>query len=216
MTIMEQSITFAGEEMSLTNQRVLYWPRAKALVLSDLHLGKAAHFRKNGIAMPRQIAEQDIYRLEQLIMHYAAEQVIITGDLIHAGANKELELFAALTSRLPQVKFILIKGNHDRLTDDKLKALGVYAIYTTWTIDRIGFSHQYDRNTSIPTISGHIHPGITLQFPTNKRSRYPCYVVTESQIILPAFSLFTGLDTLSLPEKAVCYAFYEEGIFKVD
>jgi hypothetical protein len=46
--------------------------------------------------------------------------------------------------------------------------------------------------------------------------RFPCYVVTGRRLILPAFSRFTGLDTSSIPEKAVCYALYEEGIFKIE
>src|SRR5690606_19707566 len=103
----------------LTNQRIIYWPEEDTLILSDLHLGKAAHFRKHGIALPKQVAERDIERLAKLITHYAAKQVVITGDLVHAGANKEVELFASLTLQFPETAFILIKGNHDRFIDKK-------------------------------------------------------------------------------------------------
>ena len=32
----------------------LYWEEKKTLMLADVHLGKVAHFRKNGIAVPRK------------------------------------------------------------------------------------------------------------------------------------------------------------------
>ena len=214
MNIIEEAITFAGENLILTNQRALYWPKEEALILSDLHLGKAAHFRKHGIALPIQIAERDIYRLEYLIAYYAVRQVVVTGDLIHAGANEEVKLFAVLTARFPKTTFILIKGNHDRISDHKLETIGIHAVQRTLRIGDICFSHEHVEGMAGATISGHIHPGVSLQLPTNKQLRYPCYAVTETQIILPAFSTFTGLDTVSIPDEAVCYAFYEQGFFK--
>ena len=216
MNIIEQDLSFAGEHLILTNQRILYWPREDTLVLSDLHLGKVAHFRKHGIALPRQIAERDIERLAKLITHYAARQVVITGDLVHAGANTEVKLFALLTSQFPDTTFILIKGNHDRFVDKKLSAIGLHAIYSSWNIGPIYFTHQYTPDLADKwTISRHLHPGVRVQLPTKKYLRCPCYAVTENQVILPAFSLFTGLDTTSIPKDAKCYAFLEEGFFTV-
>lgn len=215
MNVVEQAISFAGETLVLTNQRALFWPRKEALVLSDLHLGKAAHFRKNGIALSTQVSVHDLQRLAQLIAHYTARLVIIAGDLVHAGANKEVELFGTLTEQFSETRFILIRGNHDRFPDDKLKAIGIYAVYQQWNMDTIDFSHKYNEDTGGPTISGHIHPGVSVQLPAGKRLRLPCYVVTENRLILPAFSLFTGLDTSLVSEDAEYYAFYEGGIFKI-
>lgn len=66
MTIIEQSIDFGNSKFILTNQRAVFWPAQMALLLSDLHLGKAAHFRKNGIALPTQVTMQDIQRLKNI------------------------------------------------------------------------------------------------------------------------------------------------------
>ena len=46
-----------------------------------------------------------------------------------------------------------------------------------------------------PQIGGHIHPGVTLIAQNRQKLKFPCYLVSENQIILPAFSQFTGLDT---------------------
>lgn len=214
MKLIEQNITVQGESILLTNQAALFRERHQALILSDLHLGKAAHFRKHGIALPVQLALQDLERLDTLIHHYAAEQVIIVGDLIHAGANKEVPLFSALTHRHRQVRFTLIRGNHDRMSPDQLEAIGIPEIYDELTLDGITFTHDPVQDHPAPfVISGHIHPGVDIQFHNKQRKRFPCYVVTQKQLILPAFSRFTGLDTGRIPKGASCYAFHAEGIF---
>jgi DNA ligase-associated metallophosphoesterase len=213
MRLIEQSIRFGQENLLLTNQRAIFWEKKKTLVLSDMHLGKAAHFRKHGIALPTQVSIQDLERLESLLNHYQAEQVIVVGDLIHAGANKELSLFRDLRNKFPDTRFVLVKGNHDRFPDYELNDMGIDSILDTWHIDGIDFSHEATGKNGL-YITGHIHPGVSLQFPDRKRLRLPCYVVTPNQLILPAFSLFTGLDTRNV-DKAVYYAFYEAGIFKM-
>ncbi|SMC45463.1 ligase-associated DNA damage response endonuclease PdeM [Moheibacter sediminis] len=213
MNLVEKSIFFANENLTLTNQRVVYWASKNILILSDLHLGKAAHFRKNGIPVPVQISLEDLNRLNLLINYFQPKQVLIVGDLIHAGANNELDFFKELIQNHHQTKFILIKGNHDRISENKLNSLGIYHIFKELVIDNLHFIHQPE-SSKYQTISGHVHPGINVEFAT-KRMRFPCYVVTENQLILPAFSAFTGLDASSILENQICYAFHEEGIFEI-
>lgn len=215
MRLIEQTIPVLQEQFIITNQAALFWERQQALILSDLHLGKAAHFRRNGIAMPVQLALQDLDRLDTLIHHYAAEQVIVVGDLVHAGANKEVPLFAALAHKHEQVSFTLIRGNHDRLSPDQLWDIGVRQVYDELCIDGITFSHDAVPRPVPFVVSGHVHPGVAIQFHTRQLMRFPCYVLTPRQLILPAFSSFTGLDTGRLPAGATCYAFHKEGIFTV-
>jgi len=215
MKIIEQILRVADEELILTNRRALYWPREKALVLSDLHLGKPAHFRKNGIGIPTSVATKDLARLEVLLDSYKAEQLIIVGDLIHSRNNKEVQALTGLLAKYPKLHVVLIKGNHDRMSLDELQTIGIYDVYQDIAIEPFMFSHQNMGYSKNMVISGHVHPGVAFPLPTRKWMRFPCYVVTEREIILPAFSAFTGLDTHSLPANAICYAFYEEGIFKV-
>lgn len=63
---------------------------------------------------------------------------------------------------------------------------------------------------SVFTISGHIHPGVSIKLPPNKHLRLPCFWVSAQQIILPAFSKFTGLDSRKMSEEYDCYALHEE------
>lgn len=215
MNISEQTITFAGESLTLTNQGVLFWEKQQALVLSDLHLGKAAHFRQNGIAIPSRLAADDLEKLGRLIGHYQARTVIITGDLFHAGSNKETDLLAAVTNRHPGTGFVLIRGNHDRLPAAQLHSLGISAIYRQLKINDIAFTHLPAIEPDGFTICGHLHPGVAVQVPPYRTLRLPCYVVTPRQIILPAFSRFTGLDTRPVMPPAIRYAFYEDGFIAI-
>ena len=215
MNIITQDISFSNTLLTLTNQRALFWEKHQALILSDLHLGKAAHFRKNGIALPTQVTLQDLQRLASLILHFAVKQVIIVGDLLHAGTNTEVNLLQQFIARFPHIRFMLIRGNHDRFTDEQWKKMGIHETYQDWHLDNIHFRHQASPITPLHTISGHVHPGISVRMPTKKTITFPCFVISAQQIILPAYSLFTGLDTKLMPAGAIRYAFHEQGIFHI-
>lgn len=215
MTFKEQAIAFANETFILTNQRAMFWEKHRMLILSDLHLGKAAHFRKSGIALPGQVSVDDLERLTQLIRYFDARRVLMTGDLIHAGANKEVGLFRNFTEEHMHIRFLLVRGNHDRLSTTRLNELGIPEVYEELIIDGIHFRHHAAAPGQHPMISGHVHPGINVLMPARSTMRFPCYVVTATQIILPAFAKFTGLDTRTFPRPAVCYAIDENNIFEI-
>lgn len=215
MNIREKQIVFSDEEFMLTNSRAVYWKRKNILILSDLHLGKSAHFRKNGISLPVQTSWNDLQRLKHLMLHYQPKQVIIVGDLVHADANNEVFEFKKFTFLFPETEFILIKGNHDRLSPERLKSIGIHQIHHHLEYDGITFSHQPIYLNHQKCITGHIHPGVRIQMPAKGFLKLPCFWVSESMITLPAFSEFTGLDTRYLPKNSNCYAVSTEGIFEV-
>ena len=188
--ISEISINFAGEQLTLNQYRSIFWDKEKSLILSDLHLGKTAHFRKNGIALPNGVIEKDLENLQKIIEHYGPEKIIIVGDLFHAELNSEIEIFRKWFESFNMIKWLLVKGNHDRFS----KKFGIEEaqIYETETLI---FSHEALDSLQKPQIGGHIHPGVTLMAQNRQKLKFPCFLVSENQIILPAFSQFTGLDT---------------------
>ena len=214
MIIHEQEITWATHKLILTNKKAIYWQGQRTLILSDLHLGKAAHFRRNGIPIPAQIHQKDLDLLEILLHYYDVQKVIVVGDLIHANANGEVLDFNNFLQKFQAIEFILIKGNHDRIADRKILDLGFKSVCNTLNVEGITFVHEPE-NCAEFQISGHIHPGVTVKLPTNKHFRLPSFVVSEQMIILPAFSQFTGLDTKQLLDKAVNYAVLDTGIMVV-
>ncbi len=63
------------------------------------------------------------------------------------------------------------------------------------------FIHDFDASLQTFQITGHIHPGIVLNSAV-KSIRLPCFALSHNQLLLPAFSEFTGLDTKNLPGKS--------------
>ena len=188
--ISEISINFAGEQLTLNQYRSIFWDKEKSLILSDLHLGKTAHFRKNGIALPNGVIEKDLENLQKLIEHYQPEKIIIVGDLFHAELNSEIEIFRKWFEDFNTIKWLLVKGNHDRFSEEF--GMEETEIYETETLI---FSHESLDSLQKSQIGGHIHPGISLIAQNRQKLKFPCFLVSENQIILPAFSQFTGLDT---------------------
>ena len=48
----------------------MFWRSKGWLLLSDLHLGKAAHFRKAGLPLPEGSDDQTVARMDELIAHF--------------------------------------------------------------------------------------------------------------------------------------------------
>ena len=216
MSIIEKEITIGENSFILTNKRALFWKEESALVLSDLHLGKTAHFRKNGIPLPDNLIQEDLKRLSQLVIHFKATKLLIVGDLIHAGKNSEFELFKEFKSEFENLEILLIKGNHDRISENHLKELGITEIHTVYKKNNLLFSHENIDSSEEFVISGHLHPGISINTPTKRNMRFPCYILTDNTLILPAFSSFTGLDTKNHPKNSKYYYFTKEGIYYFD
>lgn len=214
MKIATKEIQIHDQTFILTNQRAIFWKEAETLVLSDLHLGKTAHFRKNGIALPSQIIEDDLQRLGNLIRHFNTQKLLIVGDFIHAGKNSEFQVFAEWKTQFSNLEIRLIKGNHDRISTTHLEEIGVNFFHSEYEQDQLIFSHEEISTAEKFVISGHLHPGVSLKTGIRKYLKLPCYIYTEKQLILPAFSQFTGLDTKNHPKNATYFCFSEEGIFE--
>ncbi|WP_313717516.1 ligase-associated DNA damage response endonuclease PdeM [Kaistella carnis] len=206
--------TIQNQTLVFTNQRALFWQEQKAVIISDLHIGKTAYFRKNGIPIPSDILEKDLTRLSILIENFSAEQLLIVGDFLHAGKNKDFELFEEWRSKNSSLKIILIKGNHDIHKADFLKHLDITIIDNSLNLEPFTFIHEPLDSENDFSISGHLHPGVMVKLERRKTVRLPCFRVSDNQLILPAFSEFTGLDTKSC-EDFDCIAFTEDLIFEL-
>lgn len=186
--------------------RALYWENEKALVVSDMHFGKTGHFRKAGIAVPQSVYMQDLQRLVSQIQFFSPSCVYVVGDLFHSVANKELELFTKWRNDLPDIKFSLIKGNHDILKENWYSTAGIDLVKDGLSINGICLTHDNDNCGTKSyldggkeiryTISGHIHPGVTVRGLGRQALCLPCFYFGDTLAVLPAFSHFTGTATI--------------------
>lgn len=215
---MEEAVfNFQQQTWHLSAGRALYWAEEKSLILSDLHLGKSAHFRKAGIAVPTGIIEEDLYRLQQLITRYHPEQLIIVGDLFHSSANNEVQYFRLWRQQFPQIRFILVKGNHDILDASLYESLQI-SVQDTLTLRNIHFMHEpceEGEENGHYIFSGHLHPGVIIAGTGRQSLRLPCFYFGKHCGILPAFGRFTGLATLAPDTGEQVFAIANKSIFQV-
>jgi DNA ligase-associated metallophosphoesterase len=201
----------------VTPSRCLFWEQEQALIVSDLHLGKTAHFRKAGIALPNDVFKDDLQRLFTAIQHFKPQYLVIVGDMGHSKHNTELTTFARWRNDMPQLPFHLVRGNHDILADDWYRAQAITVHETTFTVRDVIFSH--DVLTQIPesyyNISGHIHPGILLKGGGRQKLAFPCFYFGTKYAVLPAFSAFTGLAILEPAATDAVYAVVQQAVVKV-
>jgi DNA ligase-associated metallophosphoesterase len=213
--IITKDILCRGERLMLTNQRALFWERENMLVVADMHLGKTAHFRRHGIAIPPSVMLYDLERLSDLIIYFNATRLIVVGDMFHAGFNRDLQVFAEWLKTFPDLDIHLVRGNHDKLQDHHYQSLGIRSCSNDLSVDPFYFIHHPPEQSEHPfTISGHIHPGKMIHGTGKQMLKLPCFIINDKHIVLPAFSLFTGLDTRHAPERDNTYFLLtDKGIF---
>ncbi|WP_412469043.1 ligase-associated DNA damage response endonuclease PdeM [Pedobacter sp. KLB.chiD] len=189
------TITSQGEELILDKERALFLPKHQLLAISDLHLGKSAHFRKAGLQVPSTIAQTDLQRLDLLIRQYRPNTLLINGDMFHHGLNTDIDTFSEWRKQYQELNFLLVKGNHDRLTNANYAAMSIEIYEPSFCLGPFCFIHDAPKCTEdeLYPISGHIHPGVTIVGKAKQRLKFPCFYFGQEYAVLPAFSLFTGL-----------------------
>lgn len=201
--------TINNQNFILSPQRCMFWQEQKALIISDLHIGKTGHFRKHGIAVPQDIFKEDMQRLLDQITFFKAEQLIVVGDMFHSEANKELDLFMRWRNDVSHLAIHLVKGNHDILKADWYTHAQINVHPEALTINNISFQHDLATSdqqlaTSNYIITGHIHPGVLLKGIGKQSLRFPCFYFGKNHAVLPAFSRFTGLAAITPKKVIVC------------
>lgn len=215
--IAAKHIECMGESLVMTNQRGLFIERGRTLVVADLHLGKTAHFRQHGIAIPSTVMMNDLDRLAALIIHFNARQLVVVGDMFHTSYNSDLDLFPEWRQNFPKLDIILVKGNHDQLPEEQYRKLGINLAVPELHIHPFLLVHD---PSFLPegafTISAHLHPGKVIYGPARQIMRLPCFILAQNQMVMPAFSLFTGLDTTTVPRETLAYfVLTNKGIFEI-
>ena len=102
-----------GQTLRLLPEKGIFWEEKNYLILADLHLGKAGHFRKSGIPISDLIHSKDILILDKLIAKFKPQQVIFLGDLFHSVHNQGREVFKRWMKSKAPLPFKLVLGNHD-------------------------------------------------------------------------------------------------------
>lgn len=190
----------AGVTLALHPERAVWWETERTLIVADMHLGKAASFRRGGIPIPRGTTDADLARLTKLVAELAPSRLIVLGDLVHdrrgltAGLRR---LVAGWRDRHHKLEWLVVAGNHDRRAGE---------LPLEWRVDNFGdrlmlgpfiLQHDPEPATEGYVLAGHIHPSVALHDDAARtRLRMPCFWFGAEFGVLPAFGRFTGTYTV--------------------
>ncbi|MEM7160799.1 MAG: ligase-associated DNA damage response endonuclease PdeM [Bacteroidota bacterium] len=200
----------AGNPFRLFGMKYAFDIKNRSVIISDLHLGKASHFRKNGIPVPFDLAVENISRLEKIIQTSQPKEILILGDLFHSKMNLEWENFKALRFHFSQINFTLIEGNHDTFNAIEYQKANMN-VYAFLERDAIIYSHEPVKST-IFNIHGHIHPAVRLKGAAKQSLRMPCFFISNNKMTLPAFGSFTGKHTLQVKSNDAVFGIVDDKI----
>lgn len=198
-------IILNDEEFLLLPQKAVYYKKEKTLIIADIHLGKAGHFRKAGLAVPAELAFADLQILDGLLgkSGLQIEKVIVLGDLFHATLNQDWKIFEEWRMKNKDLEIVLIKGNHDILSDSHYESLDI-KVLEIMILNNFMLIHNFEDEEEIGglyKLCGHIHPAVRMQGKAKQALTLSCFYFNESIGILPAFGRFTGKHIINPSES---------------
>lgn len=179
--------------LRVTGAGAAWLPAAATMVIADVHVGYELAARRRGGWLPEIERGWALgCRIAELARTLEAARVVIAGDVRHsthdADAIERAELADLATAVRASVVLEVVRGNHDRggvLADDAGSA--------SVRLGEVEVVHHPPPTTPARwTICGHLHPRVTLRDETGASARYPCALVGERTIVLPAFSDWAG------------------------
>lgn len=201
-----------GQELLLNPYHAVFWKDKNMLWLADVHLGKAAHFRKSGVPIPNSVHIEDYRKLECLIGQYKPETVLLLGDLFHSSINNEWYSFKNWLNNYRNIHFLLVSGNHDILDSDQYSDIEYIPDYLS--VPPFIFSHKPMDSCELYNVCGHVHPGIVIKIQKRHHIRLPCFYFGKSIGILPAFGNFTGCTPVDYDLGDNIFIIAEEQVFE--
>jgi uncharacterized protein len=217
------SVDEPAPDILLLPGRAALVPASRTLLVADLHLGKAATFRRAGIPVPEGSAQRDLERLAQLVRGHDVRRLVVLGDLFHAkgGCTPQVfEEFAALRSQIADTAVVLVLGNHDRAIGRLPASLGIAACLPS--LDEPPFHFVHEPATGVTasdrdlfTVAGHLHPTVSIRSPSGDRLADRCFVAEPRVLVLPAFGSFTGGHRVEPAEGMRLWIARDDGVVDV-
>jgi len=188
-------VRLAGEELWLLPEKALYWPAQQALLIADVHFGKAAAYRRLGQPVPQGTTASNITVIDQLLAKLPCRQLIFLGDFLHgpgSHASSTLQTLAQWRARHADLPITLIRGNHDKRAGDPPADLGIEVVAEPLLMGPFALQHEPDAHPSHHVLAGHVHPVYRLRGKGRQSLRLPCFQLGPRVSLLPAFGAFTG------------------------
>ena len=189
----------AGHPLVLLPQRAAFLPGHATLLVADLHLGKAAAFRRSGLPVPQGTTAESLDRLSAAVAAVRPSRIVFLGDFLHSARSQGSDaLEAARRWRLAHaaLDLVLVRGNHDLAAGDPPPGLGLEVVDEPLHLDGLALCHHPRRIPGAYVLAGHLHPALAVGRGVD-RARLPCFWLSDGLGVMPAFGAFTGLHAVS-------------------
>ena len=191
---------WGGEPPLLLAQRAVLLARYDTLVVADPHIGKAASFRRLGVAVPRGTTTETLAALGALVERHAVRRVVFLGDLLHSAHAQEAASTQAALARWRSARraleLTLVRGNHDERAGDPPVALGIDSVDEPLEFGALALCHHPEAPRGHHALAGHWHPCVQIGGRAHDRLRLPCFWFSGRVGVLPAFGAFTGMHPI--------------------
>lgn len=214
------SFRLLSQDLLLLPQKAIYWQQEKALIVADVHMGKVGHFRKAGIAVPRDMEQNDLAVLSDLIFEHKPEKIIFLGDFFHSDMNNDWDWFILWRSQFPRLEIVLIRGNHDIIDDKHYSNLNIILhdqlLIGPFLMIHCPLTHEGLQQAEGYIFCGHIHPGVSLAGRGRQHITLPCFAFGARQAILPSFGKFTGKVAIRSNKSDKLFAIAKDKVIAID
>ena len=219
----------AGLSIGLHPSGAAFLPDHAALLVADVHLGKAASFRRLGVPVPAGSTATTLQALGNAITSLGGtpvQHLVFLGDLLHAARGRSAGLssvveqaLAAWREQRPGLQVQLVRGNHDRAAGDPPLEWGITLQTEPWPMGPWALCHEPQAVPGSYTLAGHLHPCIGLKGGARERLRLPCFwfgdPARHAVGVLPAFGDFTGMHPIQRRVGDRVWAVADEAVREV-
>ncbi|MEO1536341.1 MAG: ligase-associated DNA damage response endonuclease PdeM [Pseudomonadota bacterium] len=178
--------TFRDARLTARPSGALFWAEERALVVSDLHLGKSERIaRRGGALLPPYDTIETLTRLSADVEATRPWTVICLGDSfddLAAAKSVSRDHVDTLARLQAGRRWVWIEGNHDPRPVD----LGGEHLVQL-RLGPLTFRHIAEAAAEPGEVSGHYHPKARVRHMSR-----PCFMRDADRLILPAYGCYTG------------------------
>ncbi len=184
-----------GERLIACRDGSLWWPAARLLVVTDLHLEKGSWYgSRTAQALPPYDTRATLASLRRAIEATRPAIVVCLGDSFHDAdaeariAAEDAATIVDLTGRVED--WLWIVGNHDPRPPRQWGG----SVSHELALGRVVFRHEALRAPLLDVageISGHYHPVAALTV-RGRGLRRRCFATDGKRLILPSYGAYTG------------------------
>lgn len=188
-------LVLGDEPLELLPGRAVWVPQHRALLVADVHLGKAASFRAQGVPVPETTTQATLEALSRLCAAQDARALVVLGDLLHgpvAQHSGAVEALARWRARQTSLQVMLVRGNHDDRAGDPPPHCGIEVHAGPMRLGGLRLDHEPPVDPAgVAWVCGHLHPAVHLRA-GGDALRLPAWWLRAGVLVLPAFGEFTG------------------------